>query len=88
MSRRHVNENLRTAFRGSGRLAGIGINEDDYSEEAYPNRNPWWRKRTVFFVIPDWAPGPVTVYKLSEEELKKYRGESDETSKLGCIPGK
>ena len=72
MPRRHANENLRTAFEGSGRFAGVGICEDDYSEESYPDRNPW-RCRYVVPLVSTWLPGPVTVYKLSEEELKKYR---------------
>ena len=55
MRKRHVNESLRTAFAGTGKLAGIGVDEKDYSEESYPDRNP------------------LVVYKLSEEELKKYR---------------
>ena len=76
MPKRHVNESLRTGFEGSGRLAGTGIEEENYSEESFPDRNPWRYKS----VLPraskrNGEPTPVTVYKLSEEELKKYRGE-------------
>lgn len=34
MARRHANEFLRTSFADSGRIAGIGIIEDNYSHDA------------------------------------------------------
>ena len=74
MPKRHANENLRTTFEGSGRFAGIGIDEEDYSEESFPDRNPWRYKQGAW-----WSPKrkiepeSVTVYKLSAEELKKYQ---------------
>lgn len=34
MARRHANEFLRTNFVNSGRIAGMGILYDDYSEES------------------------------------------------------
>ena len=74
MPKRHVNENLRTEFEGSGRLAGTGIDEENYSEESFPDRNPW-RYKKHRPLKQKIEPAPVVVYKLSEEELKKYRGE-------------
>ena len=76
--RRHANENLRTAFEGSGRFAGIGAGAEDYSEESFPDHNPWAHRSVLRRVPkrqPEPEPEPVTVYKLSEEELKKYRSE-------------
>ena len=71
--RRHANENLRTTFEGSGRFAGIGVYEEDYSEESFPDQNPWRRKSALPKVVQRKdEPLPVVVYKLSEEELKKY----------------
>ena len=74
MPKRHVNENLRTEFEGSGRLAGTGIDEENYSEKSFPDRNPW-RYKKHRPLKQKIEPAPVVVYKLSEEELKKYRGE-------------
>lgn len=77
MPKRHVNETLRTQFEGSGRLAGTGIAEEDYSEESFPDRNPlrYKKHRPLKQKI---EPAPVVVYRLSEDELKKYRGEEVE----------
>ena len=74
MPKRHANENLRTTFEGSGRFAGTGIDEEDYSEESFPDRNPW-RYKSVLPKMPKRKiePESVTVYKLSKEELKKYQ---------------
>jgi hypothetical protein len=33
--RGHANERMKTSFRNSGRIAGMGILYDDYSEESY-----------------------------------------------------
>ena len=71
--KRHANENLRTKFAGTGRFAGTGLVEEDYSEESFPDyvrdgTEYWWsapRKKE--------EAQPVTVYKMSEEELARYR---------------
>lgn len=73
--RRHVNEFLRTSLN-SGRIAGAGINFDDYSEESFPDRNP--HKYSQANPIgdgrkhPDYEDGEVISYKMSKEELKQY----------------
>lgn len=57
-----------TAFRNSGRIAGYGMNHDDYSEES---GNPNYEKRDpVRFpnddVNPEDLNGPVITYKGKE----------------------
>lgn len=75
--RRHVNEFLRTEFEGTGRLAGIGIVEEDYGEESFPGYSPWQDKKVRYWSRTRRSePAPVVVYKLSENEMKKYRGEN------------
>jgi hypothetical protein len=59
--RRHANEFMRTSY---GRIAGIGILYDDYSEESYPSVN----------TDPRYCPDPKLSIPLSEEE-KKFRDE-------------
>ena len=34
MRKRHVNEYIHTSFADSGRIAGMGINEDNYGHDA------------------------------------------------------
>ena len=82
MAKRHANENLRTNFVGSGRFAGTGIDEGDYSEESFPDRNPRRYKFTSSFGGGAPPKGkvkepPVRVYRLSEEELDKYKDLND-----------
>lgn len=76
MPRRHANENLRTTFKGPARFAGTGVDEEDYSEGSFPDRNPWRYKIGRGWAHPQNIRSyPVKVYKLSEDELKKYREE-------------
>lgn len=37
MRKRHINEFLKSAFANSGRAAGMGIVEDQYTEESFPD---------------------------------------------------
>ncbi len=78
MARRHANEFLRTNFVNSGRIAGMGILYDDYSEESggpiyggkgvvivrYPERNEDEKDKLL--------NTPVKTYKLSRYERIKY----------------
>jgi hypothetical protein len=59
--RRHANEFIRTSY---GRIAGMGILYDDYSEEAFPSVN----------TDPRYCPDPKLGIPLTEEE-KKFRDE-------------
>lgn len=71
--KRHANEFLRTV---TGRLAGDGIISDDYSEESFPDFNPFNNTSNSFWHRPIKIElGEVKRYKLSDEELKKYRGD-------------
>jgi hypothetical protein len=62
--RGHANEHMKTSFRNSGRIAGIGILYDDYSEEAFSSVN----------TDPRYCPDPKLGIPLTEEE-KKFRDE-------------
>lgn len=62
--RGHANEHLKTSLRNGGRIAGIGILYDDYSEEAYPSG----MTRT------DYRPKKKADFPLTEEE-KRFRSE-------------
>ena len=74
MAKRHPNENLRTQFEGSGRFAGTGIVEDDYSEESFPDERKHWRRGVAFWHKPmKIKSATVKRYKLSDEELEYYR---------------
>lgn len=78
MAKRHANENLRTSFKGSGRFADTGIDEGGYSEDSFPDRNPRRYKFTSSFGGGHPPKGkvkepPVKVYKLTDDELEKYK---------------
>jgi len=54
MGKQYVNEFKRTSFVNSGRIAGMGIQEDRYDEESYPGsrkqkaaygRGGWWNPK-------------------------------------------
>lgn len=62
--RGHANEHMKTRLRNGGRIAGMGILYDDYSEEAFPSVN----------TDPRYCPDPKLSIPLSEEE-KKFRDE-------------
>lgn len=34
MHKRHINEFIKTGYANSGRVAGMGINEDNYGDES------------------------------------------------------
>lgn len=80
MSKRHANEFLRTS---SGRLAGNGMIHDRYDEESgyRPSPKDFDAKHSKEYV-EEWErlqeEQPVITYKLSKEELEKYKeGEDD-----------
>lgn len=72
--KKHVNECLRLP---SGRIAGSGISYDDYTEEATLFKNTRWKKPiyTIEYIKDRKElkkEQPVTVYKLTKEEMDKY----------------
>ena len=71
-SRRHCNEFFRT---DTGRLAGDGMIHDDYGEESFSGDSPYQER--AYTPIPikgrKAEEKPVKTYRLSEEELEKYR---------------
>ncbi len=71
--KRHVNEFMKTGFTDSGRVAGMGILEDDYSEESFPDERKHWRRGVAFWYHPmKFEEAPVKVYKMTKEELREY----------------
>ena len=87
--KKHVNEFLRTGFEGTGRIAGVGIIEDDYSEEAFPDKYPHRYKPGVNY--PDKGhiePAPVITYycPMTNENVAKY-GLTDKQVKNFCDKG-
>lgn len=71
--KRHANEFLRS---DDGRIAGTGITEDDYSEESYAGDSPYEERgyTPVYRKKEKVEEKPVKTYKLSQEELEKYKG--------------
>lgn len=73
MAKRHANEFLRT---NTGRLAGSGMDYDDYSEEARLSKNT--RKANPVYTeeyseyIKELQNQPVKTYKLTKEEMDEY----------------
>lgn len=70
-NRRHISTQLRVE---GGRIAGNGIVSDDYSENSFPDENPF--KLKVKFVSNENEKdlsGKVKRYHLTEEELERYR---------------
>ena len=72
--KRNANEFLRTS---SGRLAGSGILYDHYDDETilkkhHPQANPIYTREYVEFLKSLKEEQPVTVYRLSKEEMEKY----------------
>lgn len=74
MAKRHANEFLRTS---SGRLAGSGMDYDDYSEEARLSKktkresNPISTKEHSEY-IKELQNQPVKIWKLNKEEMDEY----------------
>jgi hypothetical protein len=74
LKKRHPNECLRT---WTGRLAGSGIDYDDYSEEARLSKktkresNPVSTKEHSEY-LKELQNQPVTTYKLNKEEMEEY----------------
>ena len=74
MAKRHANEFLRT---WTGRLAGSGMDYDDYSEEARLSKkskresNPVYTKEYSEY-LEELQNQPVTTYKLNKEEMEEY----------------
>ena len=74
MAKRHANEFLRT---NTGRLAGSGMEYDDYSEEARLSKktkresNPVYTKEYSEY-IKELQNQPVKTYKLTKEEMDEY----------------
>ena len=75
MAKRHANEFMRTS---TGRLAGNGMNHDNYSEQSYPGLPFGYKSNEGYWYSPKEKaePEPCICYKLTKEELeeviKKY----------------
>lgn len=69
---RHANEFMRTCW---GRLAGNGMNEDNYSEESGPGNfvGAWADYPTIREPKQEIIPGEVTTYKLTPEEMEALK---------------
>lgn len=69
--KRHVNEHIRTSLANSGRVAGMGILYDDYSEES---GKPRYDRSAYPVYTTDWLeekekerlPGPVITKRLED----------------------
>lgn len=69
--KRHINERMRTSFANSGRVAGMGILYDDYSEDS---GKPTYNKSAYPVYTTDWLEdkererlsGPVTTKRLED----------------------
>lgn len=69
---KHPNENLRVY---SGRFAGNGMEEEDYSEESFPGKTPWQEKEKKWIPTNDIPKAKeIKKYKLSKEEIDKIVG--------------
>lgn len=74
MAKRHANEFLRTS---SGRLAGSGMDYDDYSEEARLSKKTKREKNPISTkehseYIKELQNQPVKIWKLNKEEMDEY----------------
>jgi len=74
VKKRHVNEFLRT---NTGRLAGSGMDYDDYSEEARLSKKAKRESNPVYTeeyskYLEELQNQPVTTYKLTKEEMDEY----------------
>jgi|BioPla2DNA2_1021312.scaffolds.fasta_scaffold05170_6 hypothetical protein len=71
---------LKTNLRNGGRIAGIGISYDDYSEESYrPNYDPGKIQVNTIRRTPEELVrlnGPVTIYNIKDlsEDEKRIKG--------------
>ena len=73
MRKMHVNEFRRTEFADSGRIAGTGITEDRYDDEASPRAKPLNYQKPSAFDHSQRKPqhGEVITYKAPREETNK-----------------
>lgn len=74
MAKKHVNEQLKTNFKAHGnRIAGNGMEEDDYGEQSFPDDRPYRRPNKVLWQRPiEIKEYPVKSYQLSKDELEEY----------------
>ena len=72
--KRHANEFMRTSFANSGRIAGMGISYDDYSDNfdiAMEN--------TDYFPDPKFGPLPLT------DEERSFRDNGGPVTVRRCL---
>lgn len=77
MAKKHINEFMRSY---NGKIAGNGMLEDRYDEEAWGggrliNRSSWWKDKK------DIEETEVKKYKLSKEELEELERRLKDASK-------
>ena len=73
VGKRHANEFMRTH---TGRLAGNGMVHDNYDHDSFPLDKPFgYKNPDSYWCIPkdEKEEEPVLTYKLSDEELEKYK---------------
>lgn len=67
MAKRKPSECTKTEFANSGRIAGIGITEGNYSEDSFPDSNPFRYKQPSFIHEHQYPECEVVIYKANEE---------------------
>jgi len=83
--KRHVNSFLRSGLANSGRVAGIGVTCDDYSEQSFPD-NPKGDGVRVRFPKRSEEEmaalnGPVIIYQLDDLSKEEGLNEHHQTRK-------
>lgn len=74
MSKRHINEFMRTSFSNSGRVAGAGISYDRYDEESNPDLKDKYYDPYTGVAMPGRSKeerasldGPVIIYFIPKD---------------------
>lgn len=63
MKKRHISEFQSSEFH-NGRAAGTGIIEDDYSEEAFPDKHPYrYKSKEIYIERTKDLNGPVIIIR-------------------------
>jgi len=67
MTKRKPSECIKTEFINSGRIAGIGISEGNYTEDSFPDSNPFRYKQPSFIHKQEYDECEVVIYKAKKE---------------------
>lgn len=72
--KKHTNGCLKTSFACGGRFVGIGVIEDSYGDESFPDLNPFHIKnKNIKGKNKKIEEAPVKTYLMSKAELEKYK---------------